>query len=363
MISYGPDAPTGDRPRDAAGGRSTRSCAARLRRRDGEVGVPTWRARDVTREIDVVEEVARFRLEEVPLTLPRAGRDVRPADPRAAAAPPRRGHLVGSASPRCTRRRSPPTMPTRTRFVLPEPITRARASCAPRCSRPRRGRAQNATSATSGSRCSRSRACTSRAARLPHEPWHVGGVSEADSPARRARSRRLLGAEGRAAFERADALVPSRQAGPHRGGGRRGAASERCSRATWGAFELDLRHGFRRVARPPSKYEDVIRYPAVHQDLAFSVYVGGLGRRALRRRAGGRGPGAARDPLASTSTAGTGPRRAGSRSRFAVSFQSPAADALRRRTRHRCAWGRRALAAPFRRGAPGLAQTDPGPAA
>ncbi|HKG09558.1 MAG TPA: phenylalanine--tRNA ligase subunit beta, partial [Gaiellaceae bacterium] len=34
------------------------------------VTVPTWRARDVTREIDVVEEVARFRLEKVPFTLP-----------------------------------------------------------------------------------------------------------------------------------------------------------------------------------------------------------------------------------------------------------------------------------------------------
>ena len=39
-------------------------------RRDGDVVVPTFRARDVTREVDVVEEVARFRLEEVPFTLP-----------------------------------------------------------------------------------------------------------------------------------------------------------------------------------------------------------------------------------------------------------------------------------------------------
>jgi phenylalanyl-tRNA synthetase beta chain len=39
---------------------------------DGEhVTVPTWRARDVTREIDVVEEVARFRLDDVPGRLPR----------------------------------------------------------------------------------------------------------------------------------------------------------------------------------------------------------------------------------------------------------------------------------------------------
>jgi phenylalanyl-tRNA synthetase beta chain len=35
-----------------------------------DVIAPTWRARDVTREIDVVEEVARFRLQDVPFTLP-----------------------------------------------------------------------------------------------------------------------------------------------------------------------------------------------------------------------------------------------------------------------------------------------------
>src|SRR5439155_8804448 len=35
------------------------------------VVVPTWRARDVTREADLIEEVARFRLDEVPFTLPR----------------------------------------------------------------------------------------------------------------------------------------------------------------------------------------------------------------------------------------------------------------------------------------------------
>src|SRR5262249_60055349 len=40
-------------------------------RDNGTMVVPTWRARDVTREIDIVEEVARFRLEAVPFTLPR----------------------------------------------------------------------------------------------------------------------------------------------------------------------------------------------------------------------------------------------------------------------------------------------------
>ena len=37
---------------------------------DWSVTVPTWRARDVTREADLVEEVVRFRLDDVPFTLP-----------------------------------------------------------------------------------------------------------------------------------------------------------------------------------------------------------------------------------------------------------------------------------------------------
>ncbi|HZT92442.1 MAG TPA: phenylalanine--tRNA ligase subunit beta [Gaiellaceae bacterium] len=37
---------------------------------DWTATVPSWRARDVRRDIDVVEEVARFRLEDVPATLP-----------------------------------------------------------------------------------------------------------------------------------------------------------------------------------------------------------------------------------------------------------------------------------------------------
>jgi phenylalanyl-tRNA synthetase beta chain len=39
-------------------------------RRGEDIVVPTWRAREVTREVDVVEEVARERLEHVPFTLP-----------------------------------------------------------------------------------------------------------------------------------------------------------------------------------------------------------------------------------------------------------------------------------------------------
>src|SRR4029077_11833820 len=37
---------------------------------DWDVTVPTWRARDVTREIDVIAEVARIVLDRVPTTMP-----------------------------------------------------------------------------------------------------------------------------------------------------------------------------------------------------------------------------------------------------------------------------------------------------
>ena len=37
---------------------------------DWDVTVPTWRARDVTREVDVIEEVARPLLDRIPLTMP-----------------------------------------------------------------------------------------------------------------------------------------------------------------------------------------------------------------------------------------------------------------------------------------------------
>jgi len=38
--------------------------------RGDEVVTPTWRARDVTREVDVIEEIARERMDQVPFTLP-----------------------------------------------------------------------------------------------------------------------------------------------------------------------------------------------------------------------------------------------------------------------------------------------------
>ena len=72
----GDPAPAGTRER----GHGARGARRRAGRVLGRIGfeqlksgfrVPTWRARDVTREVDLIEEVARFKLPEIPFTLPR----------------------------------------------------------------------------------------------------------------------------------------------------------------------------------------------------------------------------------------------------------------------------------------------------
>ena len=128
--------------------------------------MPTWRARDVTREIDLVEEVARVHgLERVPFTLPLRQRDVRPAVEAAAPAPARRGRarrrgffeaytwsLVGER-PRSGR--AP---------AAGAALRRSTRSCGRPCSTgSSRPRATTSTRATRASRCSRSPASTCRA--------------------------------------------------------------------------------------------------------------------------------------------------------------------------------------------------------
>src|SRR4029453_8022226 len=109
-------------------------------RDDGSVVAPTWRARDVTREIDVVEEIARFRPEDVPFTLPA---------PRAlfgALAPARRAGLGAAPAHQHVRRRgedalvglgfaetyTPSLVPDdETTWKLPEPIAGERTALPP----------------------------------------------------------------------------------------------------------------------------------------------------------------------------------------------------------------------------------------
>ena len=155
---------------------------------DWTVRVPTWRARDVRRDIDVVEEVARFRLEDVPRDAAATAGDVRPAGARAAPAAARRGRARRrGACTRRTRTRCSTTIPTRTRSSFPSRSRRSSACCARRS--PSGCSARRSTTSTWGtrtSRCSRSRTLY-----LPPGP-----VPEERVAPRRDRAGRLLPGEG-----------------------------------------------------------------------------------------------------------------------------------------------------------------------
>ena len=168
-----------DRRRDAARARSTRSSSARLRAQATATwSCRRWRARDVTREVDVIEEVARFRLDDVPFTLPARREMYGMLTPRAAASPPGRGRA------RRTRLRGD---------LHAEPAARRRDPLeAPRADLGRADRAAHEAPAEPGRggapqrrrRRARNRALRDRP-RLPRGRRAAGGA-----PARRGRSRR-----------------------------------------------------------------------------------------------------------------------------------------------------------------------------
>jgi phenylalanyl-tRNA synthetase beta chain len=239
---------------------------------DWTVRVPTWRAGDVTREIDLVEEVARFDLEHVPATQPvRTELSGRLTDAQRIR---RRiqDTLAGFGFSEAYTWSLLPEDPVPGAIRLPEPLSSEQAVLR--------------TSLTDGLITAAARNVDAgnedialfelahvylpSERSLPDERWHVaaiveGGFSHAKGAVEGLYSALHVGA----AFERATDL---RFPGP----GARTVegwvlelADDRLPGA-WGLFELDVDA---LVARVPKLvvYEDVITYPAVKQDLAFSV--------------------------------------------------------------------------------------------
>ena len=241
---------------------------------NGTVTVPTWRARDVTREIDVVEEVVRFRLDDVPPRLPQ------------------RREMFGRLSKlQRVRRTVQDTLvgfgyvEAYTWSLLPddaEPEPQAVRLEEPLSSE----QAVLRTSVLHGLVASALRnvdvgnenvalfelahVYLPTGAQLPEERWHVGGVVQGGFPAAKGAVEGLYEALSlRVTFEPAGDL-------PH---GARGARTpegwvlalrEPELDGEWGAFELDVDA---LAARAPDVvvYDDVITYPPVRQDLAFVV--------------------------------------------------------------------------------------------
>jgi phenylalanyl-tRNA synthetase beta chain len=240
--------------------------------RGDEIVAPTWRAHEVTREIDVVEEIARFRLDEVPFTLPA------------------RRAMFGSLTPlqRLQRRvedilaglglvetytpslRASDASPNAWR--LPEPISIELAVLRTRLlpSLVDAARANTELGARNIQLFELARIYVPDGD-LPNERRHVaviveGGWSRAKGVVEALYA--ALNAEPR--FERAsdDLFHPRKTASI--GAGIVGELHPSVLEGVWGAFELDLEELLAVVPRE-IKYQDVVSYPPVRIDLAFAV--------------------------------------------------------------------------------------------
>ncbi len=246
---------------------------------DWDVVVPTWRARDVTREVDLVEEVARIHgLDKVPFTLPRRsamfGRLFREQRLRRVVEDVLVGCGLSEAYTWSLARGD--IHPDALR--LPVPISAEHAVL-------RTSLLEGLVDAArlnvdAGNKDIRlfeiARVYLPSGEELPDERWHLGAVLEGGFSAAKGAVETLhqaLHVEGR--FERGSEpfLHPGKAALVESGWV--GEVHPNVLEGGWGAFELDLAALFDRI---PERihYEDVITYPAVNQDLAFGVPEEGL---------------------------------------------------------------------------------------
>jgi phenylalanyl-tRNA synthetase beta chain len=237
---------------------------------DSSVVAPTWRARDVTREIDVVEEVARFRLEDVPFTLP-ARRAMFGALTRDQQLRRRvEDALVGLGF---SETYTPSLVAdAKTKWKLPEPIavelTALRTSLLPSLVEAARRNVDAGADRIALFEIARVYLSNGE---LPNERLHVAAIAEGGFARAKGVVEALyeaLKAEPR--FERGEHPLfhPGKTA--RTSAGVLGELNPRVLAGEWGALELDLEALFAE-SREPVTYEDVITYPAVRQDLAFVV--------------------------------------------------------------------------------------------
>ena len=241
-------------------------------RRDGEVVTPTWRARDVTREVDVVEEVARDRLEEVPFTLPA------------------RREMFGALTPlQRLRRRIEDVLVglglTETytpslrhgdanlnAWRLPEPISAdfavLRTRLLPSLVEAARRNVELGAEHVALFEIARVYLPNGE---VPDEETHVAAILTGGWARAKGVVDSLYAAlKAEPAFERAadDLLHPGKAA--RTSAGLVGELHPSLLEGAWGVFELDLAR-LSEEAREEVRYTDVVSFPAVRQDLAFIV--------------------------------------------------------------------------------------------
>jgi phenylalanyl-tRNA synthetase beta chain len=232
--------------------------------------VPTWRSRDVTREIDLIEEIARFRLSDIPFTLPRRdatfGRLTRWQRLRRAV----EDVLVGCGFSEAYT----PSFVADGDFRLPEPLSTEAAAL----------RTSLIGSLVDAARhnvaVGNSDIALFEVARvylrhgddaLPDERWHVAGVVEGGFADAKWAVEQVYGAlKVEPAYERAAEpfLHPGKAARTAEGW--IGELHPALLDGVWGAFELDVDALEARAPEAP-EFEEVSPFPEVRQDLAFVV--------------------------------------------------------------------------------------------
>jgi phenylalanyl-tRNA synthetase beta chain len=239
---------------------------------DGEVVTPTFRARDVIREVDVVEEVARLRLEEVPLTLPTRDAMFGALTPIQRLRRRIEDVLVGLGLAETYTPSLRPEDPDPNAWKLPEPISAELAVLRTRLlpslvDAVRRNVELGAEDVA-----------LFEVARvylpdgdMPDEHTHVAGIVEGGWSRAKGVVETLyaaLKADPDFARTTDDLLHPGKAASVE--AGLVGELHPAVIDGVWGAFELDLAK-LDEAANEEPRYADVVTYPAVRQDLAFAV--------------------------------------------------------------------------------------------
>jgi phenylalanyl-tRNA synthetase beta chain len=241
--------------------------------RDWNVTVPTWRARDVTREIDLIEEVARAVLDRVPLTMPQR----RHVQGRLSKEQRLRRHvedvLVGAGLSEAYTWSLVARDPSPDAIRLPDPMTSdqavLRTTIVPGLVEAARTALD--VDARDVGYFEIAHVYLPSDERLPDERLRLAGIVQGGYGAAKGVLDALYAAlhvEPKVRRGSHPLLHPGKAA--ETDAGIVGELHPSLLEGDWGVFELDLETLFEQV---PERivYEDVITYPAVRQDIAVAV--------------------------------------------------------------------------------------------
>ncbi len=238
-----------------------------------EVTVPTWRARDVTREIDLVEEVARVVLDRVPRTMPLrravAGHLTRDQRLRRLV----EDVLVGAGFSEAYTWSLVANDPDPAALRLPDPMSGEQAVLRTTLAEGLIAAARENVDAGNEALAlfELARVYLPSGEALPDERWRVGGIVAGGFEAVRGAVEALYEAlhlELRPARATSPFLHPGKAAATPAGW--LGELHPALLEGTWGIFELDL---VELTAPIPERilYDDVITFPPLRQDIAIVV--------------------------------------------------------------------------------------------